>query len=178
MPPRIAAPSTPKGERWQFSAPVWTLSSPKGTAGSRSRCWHWGSSNLRISHEHVRRAAKFSYSQSHHQPYFDRRSSGGSRGIQRHEDYVTLCSRTEPRRVRRPRQCHQQEFVGPEHADQTRRQADCNLGGLTAVRLALTPPPAMNRRRARLHLYSGKAAAPTRKKDPETPEGRRSYSYR
>jgi DNA processing protein len=30
----------------------------------------------------------------------------------------------------------------------------------TAVRPALTPPPAMNRRRARLHLYSGKASCP------------------
>ena len=36
----------------------------------------------------------------------------------------------------------------------------------------------MNRRRAGLHLYSGKASRSTRKKDPETPESRRSHPQR
>jgi hypothetical protein len=63
--------------------------------------------DLRISHEHVRRAAKFSHSQSHHQRHFNRRSGGGSRGIHRYQDYVALRFGTESRGFRRPRQRYQ-----------------------------------------------------------------------
>ena len=66
-----------------------------------------GAPDLRISHEHVRRAAKFSYTQSHHQRHFNRRSGGGSRGIHRYQDYVALRFGTESRGFRRPRQRYQ-----------------------------------------------------------------------
>jgi DNA processing protein len=49
----------------------------------------------------------------------------------------------------------------------------------TAVRLALTPATRDESQTCKTaSLFAGKRAAPTRKKDPETPEGRRSYSYR
>jgi DNA processing protein len=65
-----------------------------------------GCPDLRISYEHIRRAAKLSHSQSHHQWNFDRRTRRGSRGIQRHQDYIALRSGAESRSLRRSRQCH------------------------------------------------------------------------
>jgi len=93
------------------------------------------SPDLRISHEHVRRATEFSHSQPHHQRYLYRCAGGGGCRIQWDAYYVALCPGTESRGLCRARKCDQREFLGTQHLDQAGCQADRHVGR----RLGRTP---------------------------------------
>lgn len=113
-----------------------------------------------ISARHVRRTPEFFDSQSHHEWRVDGRP--GSRGsrIQRYSHHISLCAGAKSRRVCGPGQRNQQESLGAQHPDQTRRESGSRPGrtwGRNCPRmfdLCSLPLSPMNRRAKKPHLYS------------------------